>query len=647
MARLGRPAPEAEDIRALAQELIDLHHEADDQIKLTRETREMREKISIAERYTDIEVRDPSLTDECFRVPAAATLNPPTWTITNDDPSPGAERNTTLREQVTAALFDVCGRRDGPPSTHAQLVDACIADGGAWAKFAFIKDIWLEAGGLRRRRDSEDSGAYIAAIDQKRKEAGPPFLFQSADPLTVYPFWSGGKLGTMVEIGEAPFISSLRQYGLTASSGAGGGNYQFTEGSIGKSQALDSGLPKTVKTYGYWDEQWYCYLIDAPGFDPYMVREPFQHGYGRVPFFNAPGLMMNHWRNRKVGWGVAQTKSYLIRYMNYLATVHADVAARDAYTPAIHQVDPEHGIPLDPQGNKKTRDEKVGLREVVLTYGPNDRWLPFPVQDTAPALREQMALVRDMIQSSLTPKVVGNIANVEGGAGFGISQVIAETKIAQHPFLENLSMMYVDLTRFAWELIGRKLGARDKVWVFVPGDPVKAKRGGYLGLSKADLTDAVQVEVEIDPERPTAKLVEGRYWVEQVGAKFASRQQAIEAQGRNFDEVEDGLTEDNIRETPWYKKFTEDEVAQAMGMGHLMELAQQAQQVAQTGVTPTGQPAMGTAEVPDQGKLAQAPNQEQGMAPAPSNGNLGTSPGAVQPMAREVAGAAAGGPPPA
>lgn len=642
-----RPAPTAEDIRALAEELRGVHDEADQQIIATRETREMREKIVIPERYTDVEVRDPSLTDECFRVPAAATLNQPKWTITNDDPSPGAQHNTTLREKVTAALFDVCGRREGPPSTHVQLADACFADGGAWAKFAFLKDIWQEAGGLRRRGKNEDAGAYASAIEQARKEAGPPFLFQSADPLTVYPYWSGGKLSTMVEIGEAPFLSTLRDNGLTYGRGARGGGV-FLEGTIGRSQALDSGLPKTVKTYGFWDEQWYCYLIDAPEFEPYVVTAPFEHGYGRVPFFNAPGLMMNHWRNRKVGWGVAQTKSYLIRYMNYLMSVHADVAARDAYTPTIHQVDPEHGVPLDPQGKKKTRDEKVGLREVLLTYGPNDRWLPFPIQDTAPALREQMSLVREMIQSSLTPKVVGNIANVEGGAGFGISQVIAETKIAQNPFLANLSMMYVELTRFAWELIGRKLGAKDKVWVFVPGDPVKAKKGGYLGLAKADLTDAVQVEVEIDPEGPTAKLVDGRYWAEQVQSKFASRRQAVEAQGRNWDEVEDGLAEDAIWDSDWYQKFLQNEAADAMGMGHLMELGQQAQQVAQTGVLPNGQPvvppAMGTAEVPDMGNLTQAPNQEQGMARPPGNGNLGMTTGPTAQVAREAAGAAAGGP---
>ena len=71
------------------------------------------------------------------------------------------------------------------------------------------------------------------------------------------------------------------------------------------------------------------------------------------------------------------------------------------------------------------------------------------------------------------------------------------------------------------------------------------------------------------------------------------------------------------------KIFTREEG----GYGHLVLLMQQAQQVAQSGQFPNGQPinpAMGTAEVPDMGALTAAPNLGQQQAGgAPGNGNLG------------------------
>lgn len=588
--------------------------EQDKQIDTTRETREQRDKIVIEDRYTTIEVRDPTLTDELFRVPAALSLNPPKWTVTTDKTDTPEQRNTTLRENVTQQLFRVAGHQSQGQSTHSRLVDACTADGGAWGKFLYKKDVWTGTGATRVKKPNESDAAYNSDTEDARKKAGPPFVWLSEDPRTVYPAWSGTNLESMITATEAPFLSSLRKYGLTIE---GGG---LVPGTIGERQARDSGLPKSIKIYEYWDETWCSIIMDAPEFGDKgtaVTQAPWRHGYGRVPYFFAPGLMMNHWRNRKVGWGVAHTKMALVRYMSYLLTVHADVAARDAYTPVVRYLGDGQVLLQAGSNLPKTRDEHVGLRDIIIAQH-DEKWDQFPVRDTAPALKEQMALVRTMIESMLTPKVSSQIGGGLEGAGFAINQVLAEAKISQHPFVENLENMYVDATRFAWELIERKVGS-GKVYVYVAGDAGSKTKGGYLGLGASDLKMAVQVDVEIDPERPTAKLIEGQYHQQQVAAGFESQDMAIIAQGRNPDEVHDGEALDRVRKRPAYQKWEEDEIAYAAGMGQILELAQQAQQVAATGVPPGMSGAAGQQETPNMGALAAAPNQAM-----PDNG--GTPP---------------------
>ena len=59
---------------------------------------------------------------------------------------------------------------------------------------------------------------------------------------------------------------------------------------------------------------------------------------------------------------------------------------------------------------------------------------------------------------------------------------------------------------------------------------------------------------KMDPERPSAKLIEERYWHERVEKGTAGRHQAITEMGSNPDEVDDDRELDRIRQTDWYQK---------------------------------------------------------------------------------------------
>jgi hypothetical protein len=645
-------APTYEYILALRTELEALYADQDESIRRVRKAAEMTAPVHVPEelRIVDVTVQDPTVADERQRVTASLTINPIKVTCVPASQNDKAQENATLREKFSEEVLRVAGTRLPGANTLTQAVDACIGDGGAWTKFLLTKDVWEERYGLKleqfEQADDDDAdddekrpartpaerkmsaeARYNKATEEAKKAAGPPFTWVCCDSLAVYPVRRAGKLAEIIEVDKRPASSTFREYRLARDKQG-----DIVPEEYGEGAAESSGATGDVTVIQHWDATFASVIVVGArndGTATGRVVQQWRHRYGRVPYFYAPGITYAHWRNRKVGWSVSETKRSLVEYRSFLFTVHANAVARDTFAPVAQEqdIDPAQGlIGADAKPKGTAPVERWNLREIVK-LNPGQRIVPFQFPSVSQSLREEIAIVSQAIDQISTPRI-NSIGGSEMGSGFAINQVLAEARIRHDPQAQAIGRMVTEVVKFAWHIIRHVV--KERVWVYS-----EYGEGGWLSASPDDLTDTVAVSASLDPERPSAKLIEARYWHERVKEGSASQDQAIEAMGDNPDEVRQGRAMDRMRASAWYVKLQDSAVLQESGMGDLLE---QAQAVAANGVFP-GQmvggdspAAMGSQQVPDMGALAVSPNGAGAAPMGPSNGSVvGSTPGAVVP----------------
>lgn len=609
-------------VQALKAELEIAYRQQDEQIEDMRAVRELRSPVAIHDDYrlVAVEVRDPTATDEAQRVAATLSINPPKLTVLRRKAgSEKAEENATLRETWTQEVLRQAGTRTPGQDTFTQLVDACVGDGGGWCKFLVQRDLWDERYALRRKQFevADETGAkttnfaaYNEATEDAKRRAGSPFVWRHVDARCVYPVWAGGRLAEVLEVQERPLLSTFRRYRLMRD---GTGNIVPDE--------LGEGVPtnaattlQTCEWIEHWTDVHVSYFVGgknrAGQLTGQMVQQ-WKHGYGQPPYFFAPGILMNHWRNLKVGWSITESKKWLVKFRSYLWTLAAQLVARDVLSPLVREV------PIDGQAitgrDRKPIDKQKWELGTIINLRPGERLgkIDFP---EAPYLDKMIGLVDIAIERLTSPRVRSEIGGGLEGAGWAINQVLAEARVLFDPVSQNIERMMSELTRFLWKLVRVKI--KEQVWVYAEGS-----KTGWLAAGPEDLTDTVNLQWRLDPERPSAKLIEQRYWAEAVKAGFAGMRAAIDAQGRNFDEVRQERLEDRVRVDPRYENYQLSRTFQRMGYGFLL-IRQQADALEQTGMwgglTAAGAqgggvpPAMGSELVPDMGDLAMAPGGRGG-----------------------------------
>jgi hypothetical protein len=652
------PAPTLDYLLNLRSEQERVYADDNAQIDRLRGVRTLSRPVMIDERYriNDVEVRDPTLADEIQRVVATLALNAPTLTVTPARIGDTAEANATLREKWTEAVLERAGTH---PTGHTRrdLVDACVGDGGAWTKLVFKSDLWEARygmdSGIDDALDSEGRASKAKSYDdmteEAKKVAGPPFVWQSIDVRTINPQWSGTRLASVLEVQVRPIHAALRDFSLTVKSTRKGLELIPDVLGLPMNKQDSRKMPATVEFLEFWDREWCSYVVLLPGgvagADARVVKQ-FRHGYGRVPYFYAPGYTFNWQRNRKVGWGIGESKRWLVEYLSYLETIHAQVAARDAFPPLIRKM-PELSTANYGDNNAPSLPEYWEIRQ-IYNLRPGEELTPMAFPGVGIALKEQIQMVKEQIQSLQSPKMAGtgSGSGLEG-AGFAINQVLAESRVTQDPICQHIEQMMQEITHFLWQLVRDKV--QETVWVRAAG-----KKGTtWMGAGPDELDDSVLIEWHLDPERPSAKLIEERYWHERIEKGTAGRHMAITEMGSNPDEVDDDRELDRIRQTDWYQKRHDLLLMQALERGDiLLEAAQKAvtsgqlpgvqpgnpqaatqPQMQPPGFPPAPQPGaasmgMGTAAVPDMGRLALQPSPGRPGGPSPMPGPGGMPPAA-------------------
>jgi hypothetical protein len=709
VTRESKDAPDDRYLLAARDEARDTYQNQDEQIDRLRELRTLQKKVPVPPELmlVPIEIRDPTIADEGQRVVATLINQPPRLTVT-----PGKEgvetlkENATQREHWTEEVLRVAGSREPGPDTLQRCADAVVNDGGGVTKLTFANDLWDERYALKlsgydgdetplteeeeealersleenkpqgRKPKVGKNGTALAPRDYTdqaetaKKVAGPPFRWTAPDIRTVYPLFQGNQIGEVLEVTERPVNATFRKYRLAHDEMGNivpeelAERVPTTEGTpSGVGALVSSDAPSgSVDFIEHWDDEWVTYYVagrNKDGKGTGRVVEQWRHGYGRIPYFFAPGLWMGWWRNRKVGWGVSETKRWLVEYRSYLWTIHAQQAARDTLPPVDVEV-PDGAAPIrgDDGSPKAAETYQIGK----MYYGePGTKRVPWQFPQVASSLREQITLTTEAIEKLSVPRIEGNLGGIEA-SGFAINQVLAEARLRYDPLAQSIERMLEEVTRFVWHLVRTKV--REKVWVYASG-----KQTGWKGMGPSDLKPDVRIKWKLDPTLPSAALIESRYHVEQVKAGFESMDMAIEAQGRNPDEVRFGLALDAMRASDWYKQYEQAYVLAEVGQGDLMEAQEEAQSAEQLalqgslqpqlpGAPPTGGPpasapgGMGTPQIPDMQKMAMAQGgvgaegvqtvggAEVGAANMPSGGGgtYGVGPGAVVPAASAAAG---------
>jgi hypothetical protein len=677
VAKPSREPPDEKYLLDLREETRDGYQQQDEQIDRLRELRTMQRPVPVPPelRLVPIEIRDPTVADECQRVVATLVNQPPHLTVT-----PGKEgveslrRNATDREHWTEELLRVAGAREPGPDTLMRCADAVVSDGGGVTKLTFARDLWDERYALRlsgydaydtadetpfedregetdeEREDREarakarkenrpegrkprtskdgyEGDDYTSAAESAKKDAGPPFRWVAPDIRTVYPVFHGNDIGEVLEVTSRPINATFRRYGLSldgegriVSAEYGERNPQVEATQAGSGSLVWQDYPSgSVEFLEHWDDEWVTYYVcgehKTHGYNGKIVQQ-WKHGYGRHPYFFAPGLWMGWWRNRKIGWSVSETKRWLVEYRSYLWTIHAQQAARDMLPPVDVEV-PDGAAPIRGDDGRPRTVEQYQIGKMY--YGaPGTKRTPWQFPQVAASLREQITLTTEAIDKLSIPRIESNLGGIEA-SGFAINQVLAEARIRYDPIGQSIEHMLDEVTRFLWHLVRTKV--REKVWVYASG-----KQSGWKGLGPDDLKADVRLQWKLDPTLPSAALIESRYHVEQVKAGFESMDQAIEAQGRNPDEVRYGMALDEMRQADWYKKYMQAYVLAEVGQGDLMDQADEAQQAealaaqgvpqlpppqgngAAAGGIGTAPGGMGTPQVPDMQKFLMAQN---------------------------------------
>ena len=493
-----------------------------------------------------------------------------------------------------------------------------------------------------------DWAQFNKLTEAAKRAAGPPFEFTQVDTLTVYPVYQGRRIGEVLEVSERPSSSTFRQYRLERDKE---GNIRkrpdIVPQELGQPQprgTIRVGQSGVVKFIEHHDSVWSTYAVigaNNSGTSTGEIIQQWKHGYGRPPYFFCPGIWFNYFKNRKCGWSISESKRWLVEYRGFLFTLHANVAARDTFTPLFRKVAPG---PAGVGNNQAPRKDESWDLSLIYEGKPGEELRPIQFPDVARALREEIAIVSEAIEKLESPRIKADIGGGVEGAGFAIQSLLAEARTRYAPIQQSIERCLKDITRFMWFLIRDKI--KEDVWVC--DNSADSESAGWMHMGPDDLSDMTSLEWHLDPEQASAKLIEARYWHERMKAGTASKDMAVTALGDNPDVVRFEQTMDELRASPWYQDFLQRHILSKANRGDLLKQAAEAEQMAQTGAIP-GQPPMPPPGAPpavgapgggpDQGNMALVAG---GVGAAPAGPGAPPGPGGSAGPPGGVSGAGAG-----
>src|SRR5215813_6434777 len=595
---MPRPKPRAlaeSEVQAAVSEMIDFYKAQDASIEDVREVVEGRNTVAIDDAYltTGYRHRDPTATDHVLTTGAMFTVNRPKLQLTFESRSLATEKlKTRLEPALETLILDDAGLKG---ETYTRVGASLSQDGGAWSSLIADLDAWKGPGNrysIKRNAKNNDgtpayadddgyptaqgskSGEekYISATDKAKRRSRCILQWRYRDPKTVYPVWLGeDELGAVFVVTEHPKWTTLSEYGMTLDRE---GN--IVDVAVGQPMAENTraNVGEKIKKIEHWTASTVCYYLSS-GTSTRRVDE-ITHNYGFVPFAWSYGWRLPHWSNIKVGWGAAAVMLQSVKYLSYLKTLEANLAAA-AVAPAYKRIVPVGGdIVRDRQHNAVFYTE---LRpNQVLNLQPGEDVVP--IQQAAPNqyIREQIVGEEQKIVQLRGPVAEGNLNDAQNG--FAIESVKSDRSVKNSPFTNGLQGHLEQVTSLAIRLLRGKI--KESVWVRPSGED----GGTWMSISPADLEDEPAVRWDVSPEQAAGAIVEARLWHERLQAGTAGPDQAITALGDNPQDVYEDQMRAKIRQDPAVYNLALAETFAEYARGDLLQRMQAAQQSVATGQVP-------------------------------------------------------------
>lgn len=619
----GKKHPISIDLlKKLIEETERTYADQDAAIEEGRACLEWRNDIPIGSDYltTGFKVRSAEYVDEIIRVGSLLTANEPTCQVTFKSDAETKQQLQDKIEQATVAMLLRAAGHEG--KTYKRVGKSGAQDGGAWSRMVWKSERWEDVFRVKRDDFEDDEGydplrpgkkksrdtKYVEQVEQLKKGAPFPITWDYIDPKTVRPLWrSDGELSAVLVVSERPLWSTLRDYGLTLSNG------EVTPEMIGEPQppkrnATSATTATTIRFVEHWDDTYVTYFLDHGR--GYQIDQ-FAHDYKCIPFAHSYGETLAHQGNIKVGLSAGYVLKSSVDYLSYLKTLHANLAAKSIAPTYQRQV---------PQGLDVVRNAKGQVQETteikpnqIINLRPGESIQPFTQAESNPQIREQITMTQEQVQQLRGPQTTGNLNDASNG--FAIQSVLSEYRIRLSPYISGLQDHLKQATVLLHKLIKHK--GQQTVYVQGPG-------GQWLSLGPDDLAEGFDVEWDISPETPSAKIVERRHIVEGIQAGLETVEGGIIAEGRSPAEVRKQQLKEMLRQTPEYQQMATAEFLAQAGRGDLALRYAAAAQLAQTGVIPPSPDlagGMGAGGLPgDFGAMTMAP------------GGVGANPAQMAPM---------------
>jgi hypothetical protein len=620
-ARPKLAAPSLDYLIRLRREQEMVYHQDDVLIDGIRAVRTLSDNIRLDDKYriTDMEYHDPSIFDEHARVANSLSLKTPKMHV-KVRPSQGTkgEDNASNREEWTWGVLDHAGRKEPGHNAWKDSVDASV-EGGAWSRLVFQSDLWDKRWAIS---DELGDKEYDKLTEDAKKEAGQPFVWNVIDSRTIYPVFSGNTLTEVLIVNKRPRNQAFREYRLKQLS-----NGQIVPEDLGTNMNVmdDRLVGPWVYTLEHWDDTWYTFAVQdqlvtdwgdrgqAEGYGPGKNGRPidqFEHNYKRVPFFPAPGYVINWQHGRKIGWGIAESKRWLVEYYEYLMTIYGQVAARDLGKVIVRSRS-QGGKVATAGADRQPQDKEFWEPFEIITLEDGEELNVLDFGGGAESLLNMIKMVKESIDAFSAPKVVNDIGGSDPGSGFAIAQIVTETEVREDHIVQNLQRMLEDMTAFLWSLMRNNVHET----VYVASDNTT---DGWLGMGGDDLAPGVQYEWNLDPQRASADLVEHRDLHERMDKHTIGRHQAIDRMGDvNPEDVDDDVEIDRIMTTDWYRSRLDKKIMQNLDRADILYDAAAA--VVQSGTLPGVGTAPGMATVGTQTVPSISPSTGGG-APPPGPG---------------------------
>lgn len=511
-------APTSGDLLGLYQTRLNEGEELTlrNRARQVRDLTEMRHRVSIPEQYRAIakEIRTPFVRDTWQRVAAALTRDTPVAHVEAVSITEPDREAANVAERFFMAMLAGMSRERGEDLLW-ENAKALVRDQEAVIKCVHKPDAWAN---FPRRAPRETPQDYNRRTESYKKRSGLVFAARVVDRLSM--LFGDGEYGDdwALEYGEYPTAYLKTRYRMVEEDGESG--YYMDTDANGTKHAmprrrlivpgrllggrpapegeLATGGPGMSTKVEYFDEDWWCVVIDgsdAPGFPR---RNPYAP---RLPYFRAKSDP------------VLYALSFLVPGFDSLLTMWLNWAYIGAY-PTPQLVAPVNAAPsigdvgaeLEPEGGDAS--PVIWRPGMQMEPPPGYKYEFIQPPPIGQDVQQMAQIYRQLIETAGVASVLRGAAGSDF-SGYLANQLIAAATLTYKHLGAAMQSQLAEMGEFMWHVIDYRI--KQEVYVLATEKDGKSETKRWLGLKPsgrmsglcAPIDSLARMEVKLRPVLPT------------------------------------------------------------------------------------------------------------------------------------------------